>query len=153
MMSTTLRDQRSSDTEQTEQDPTSIPKDDAFHLLQNTRRRAVLRYMLEAGGDEFVMRDIAEAVAAWDHGTTVDRLRSAERQRAYISLYQSHLPKLAHHDVIDYDQDRGIVAPCPRLRLLEPYLGDGLDATDVLTPRSHPDLESRGLFGLGLLSL
>lgn len=110
-----------------------LTKDDAFHLLQNSRRRAVLRYILAEEKEQYVMRDVAEAVAAWEHNTTVAQLTSAERQPAYISLYQSHLPKLAEYDIIDYDQNRGFIKPRPRIALLIPFLDEGLDAPSELT--------------------
>lgn len=114
----------------------AIAKDEAFHLLQNARRRAVLRYLLaRPDADRFVMRDVTEAVAAWEHDTSVGALTSDERQRVYISLYQSHLPKLDEHGVVAYDQSRGIVEPRPLLAALEPFLEDGLDADDALHRR------------------
>ena len=109
--------------------PPELLKDDMFHLLQNSRRRAVLRYIAEREDPEqFVMRDVAEAVAAWEYNTTVQKLTSDQRQRVYIALYQSHLPKLDEHDVIDYDQNRGVVEPTALTRVFEPYLEDGLHA-------------------------
>lgn len=111
-----------------------LTKDEAFHLLQNTRRRAVLRYLLDHDDDAFVMRDVAEAIAAWEHDTTIEHLHSDERQRVYIALYQSHLPKLSDAGVIDYDQDRGMISPTPTIELLEPYLDEGLETTGTLTP-------------------
>lgn len=110
-----------------------LSKDDAFHLLQNARRRAVLRYMLEQDEqDRFVMRDIAEAVAAWEHDTTVRQLSSDERQRVYIALYQNHLPKLAEMGVIEYNQSRGHVTPKPAITLLDPFLEDSFEVdTDL----------------------
>lgn len=105
-----------------------LTKDVAFHLLQNPRRRAVLRYLLWGDEGTHVMRDVAEAVAAWEHDTTVASLAGAERQRVYISLYQSHLPKLADAGVIDYDQDRGVIEPRPPIRVLESFLGESLEA-------------------------
>lgn len=110
-----------------------ISKDDAFHILQNPRRRAVLRYFLESEEDRFVMGDIAEEVAAWEHDTTVSQLDSDQRQRVYISLYQSHLPKLDDHGVIEYDQARGTVVPTPLVQVFEPYVEDGLHAGGDLT--------------------
>ena len=132
----------------------TLPKDDVFHLLQNGRRRAVLRYLAAHEGERFVMRDVAEAVAAWENDTTLQQLTSAERQRVYISLYQSHLPKLAEHGVIDYDQDRGTIEPTRLTQVLEPYLGDGLDASQTLTAgeEAAADERSDGLlsrFGFG----
>jgi hypothetical protein len=121
-------------TEETSVEEMAITKDDAFHLLQNARRRAVLRHLLEHEDTErFVMRDVAEEVAAWEHDTTVQQLVSDERQRVYIALYQSHLPKLDEHDIIDYNQSRGVIEPKPLIAAVEPYLEEGLHADDDLT--------------------
>lgn len=118
----------------------SITKDDVFHILQNPRRRAVLRYLREEGADEFQVREVAETVAAWEHETTVDQLSSGERQRVYVSLYQSHLPKLDAHDIISYDQSRGLITPTPLLATLDPLLGDGVETADEsLTVTAEPD--------------
>ena len=79
-----------------------IPKDDAFHILQTKRRRAVIRYILAHDDqDRFRMRDMVEEIAAWEHDTTVAGLASQERQRVYIALYQNHLPKLDEYGVIE----------------------------------------------------
>lgn len=107
----------------------AISKDDAFHILQNARRRAVLRHLLERSDTEqFQMREVAEAVAAWENDTTTERLTTEQRQRVYIALYQSHLPKLDNHGVIRYDQARGLVEPTPLLAVFGPFLESGLDA-------------------------
>jgi hypothetical protein len=95
--------------------------DDVFHLLQNSRRREVLRY-LEGVEDWVELSDVAEQVAAWEHDTTVEALSSKERKRVYVALYQSHLPKLDEVDVIEYDQHRGTLRPTRRIELLSPYL-------------------------------
>jgi hypothetical protein len=122
------------DGEGTDTDVRSVSKDDAFHLLQNARRRAVLRFMAEhAEEDRFQMRDLAEEVAAWEHDTTVRQLTSDERQRVYIALYQSHLPKLDEHGIIAYNQSRGVVETTELTPVLDPYLEDGLHAETELT--------------------
>ena len=102
-----------------EVDPLS--KDDMFHLLSNQRRRDTLRYLADNGG-RVDMRDLAEQVAAWEHDTTVTQLDSDERQRVYIALYQTHLPKLDDHGIIAYNQSRGIVERTERADQLDPYL-------------------------------
>jgi hypothetical protein len=95
--------------------------DDVYHLLQTKRRRDVLRYLRTA--DEPVrLRELAEQVAAWEQGTSIDDLSSDERQRVYISLYQSHLPKLDNHGIVDYDKDRGRVEATSRTVQLDSYL-------------------------------
>lgn len=126
--------------------PRSIAKDDAYHLLQNYRRRAVLRYLLaHPDRSQFRMRDLAEAIGAWEHETTRQQLNSTQRQRVYIGLYQSHLPKLDDHDVIEYNQPRGIVEPTPLIAALAPFLEDGLHAdTLAVTIEDAPSAESTG---------
>ena len=81
----------------------------------------MLRYLREADG-QVRLRDLAEQIAAWEQETSIDDLSSDERQRVYISLYQSHLPKLDTHGIVDYDKDRGWVEPTPRTERLYPYL-------------------------------
>jgi hypothetical protein len=98
----------------------SLSKDELFHLLQNSRRRAVLRYLRGREGP-VRMRDVAEQVAAWEHDTTVAGLSSDERQRVYIALYQSHLDALAEAGVIAYDKSRGTVEPLPPLDRVAAY--------------------------------
>lgn len=103
-----------------EDDPELLEQDEVFHLLQNQRRRLVLRYLTEHADVE--MREVAEQVAAWENDTTVAGLSSDARQRVYIALYQSHLPKLDECGVIEYDQNRGTIESGAPLEQLEPYL-------------------------------
>ncbi|MGQ3412218.1 DUF7344 domain-containing protein [Natrinema sp. LN54] len=105
----------------------AFSKDEIFHLLQNERRRMVLRYL--QGTDGAVrMRDVAEQVAAWEHDTTVEDLTSTQRQRVYIPLYQSHLSKLDEAGLIEYQQNRGIVERQPLADRVDQYLE--FDSTD-----------------------
>lgn len=120
----------------------SITKDDAFHVLQNGRRRAVLRYLFEhEDTDVFRMDEVAEEVAAWEHETPVRLLNSDERQRVYIALYQTHLPKLDKMGVIEYEQNRGRIARTPLTTVFDPYVDDGLYAERYLTVGSEPTNE------------
>ncbi|WP_306054410.1 DUF7344 domain-containing protein [Natronococcus wangiae] len=98
-----------------------LPVDEIFHILQNERRRMVLEY-LQGMDDSVRMRDVAEQVAAWENDTTVEELSSDQRQRVYIPLYQSHLPKLDKAGIIDYQQNRGIVERRPLAKQLDYYL-------------------------------
>jgi DNA-binding transcriptional ArsR family regulator len=106
----------------------SLKKDDLFHLLQNERRRRVLKYLSDTEG-AVEMRAIAEQIAAWEQETTVQQLSSQERQRVYIALYQTHLPKLAEAGIITYNQSRGIVEETPLTDQVIQYL-DRDDATN-----------------------
>lgn len=109
----------------------SLSKDDTFHILQNERRRRVLQYLSDTDGP-VDMRDIAEQVAAWEHDTTVQQLTSDQRQRVYIALYQSHLPKLADFDLIVYNRSRGIVERTPLADQVASYLQDSNEDSTMM---------------------
>jgi len=114
---------------------TELSKDKIFHLLQTPRRRYVLRYLKEFDG-VVEMRDLAEQVAAWENDTTVQALTSDERQRVYIPLYQSHLPKLDEEGIIEYNQSRGTVE--------RTKLADQLDQYLIVDEQTGDDEESTG---------
>ncbi len=98
-----------------------LSRDQIFHILQTQRRRDALRYLKDTDGT-VEMRDLAEQVAAWENDTTIQALTSDERQRVYIALYQSHLPKLESEGVIHYNKSRGIVERGPLADQFDPYL-------------------------------
>lgn len=106
----------------------SISQGDAFEVLCNPRRRRVIAYLRECGGT-VTAGELAEAIAAAEEGTTVQRLSSTERKRVYVSLYQNHLPVMDDARVVDYDADRKTV----RLRAtgpeLEAYLSDDAEGS------------------------
>lgn len=116
---TSSSDSPSDDTSSDE--PEALSPDDIFHILQTNRRRDAISYLLDREGP-VKMSDIAEHVSAKEHETTVAELTSTQRQRVYIPLYQSHLPKLDETGVIDYNKPRGIVRPTERIEVFRPYL-------------------------------
>ena len=100
---------------------TELSQDEIFAILSNPRRRYVL-YFLNQHGEGIELTDLAEHVAAWENDTTVEELSSKERKRVYVSLYQTHVPKLADHGLIDYDPDSGMVRPTETSRKVDQYL-------------------------------
>ncbi|WP_231189783.1 hypothetical protein [Haladaptatus sp. DYF46] len=113
-----------------------LGEDQVYHLLQNERRRNVLRYLHDVEG-KVSMRDIAEQVAAWENDSTVQAITSSERQRVYIPLYQSHLPKLDEEGIIEYDQSRGTVRKTDAADVLYEYLEPGTSDDDVEGEDEH----------------
>jgi DNA-binding transcriptional ArsR family regulator len=97
-----------------------LSRDVLFDLLRNRRRRLVMRYLGEH--DRAEIGELAEHVAAVENGTDPETLSSSERKRVYVSLYQSHLPKLAEAEVVDYDKERGTVGRMPAADLLDPHV-------------------------------
>ena len=113
-------------------DPEPLTPDEIFHILQTNRRRDAISYLLDREGP-VKMADIAEHVAAKEHETTVAELTSTQRQRVYIPLYQSHLPKLDTKGIIEYEQSRGIVRPTDRLELFRPFIEATSEGSDRTT--------------------
>ncbi|WP_121742566.1 DUF7344 domain-containing protein [Natronorubrum halophilum] len=99
----------------------TLSQDEIFHILQTSRRRDVIDYLLDKSGP-VKMGEIAEHVAAKENDTTVANLTSTQRQRVYIPLYQSHLSKLDEKGLIEYDKPRGIVRPTDEVEKFRPYL-------------------------------
>lgn len=115
-----------------EVDPPSeqcMSKDEVFEMLQNERRRRILRYLLEAD-DVMTIGELAERIAAVENDTSVAALNSTQRKRVYVALYQTHLPKMDSVGVIDYDRDRGRVRIAENADLLTFYLDDQFDGDD-----------------------
>ncbi|WP_226481145.1 DUF7344 domain-containing protein [Natrinema amylolyticum] len=96
--------------EQDGADASAESLDDAFALLADQRRRLLLAVM-RTYGEELTLPDAAEEVAVRETGHNVTNI-SAERVReVYLSLYHDHLPRLVDAGLLEYDQERDLVAP------------------------------------------
>lgn len=84
----------------------SLPLDQVFGILKNQRRRRVLEFLYEAGG-QVSLSDVAEQIAAWENDKDVRQISSSERKRVYVGLYQCHLPKMDDAGVVSFNKPRG----------------------------------------------
>lgn len=110
--------------------PDQLSQDELFDLLSNARRRYVLEYLSQVDGTADFER-LTETVAAWENDTTVDRIEEADRKRVYVSLYQTHLPRLESSGVVEFDQERGIVEAGAHAVELARLIRDDEDDTDA----------------------
>jgi hypothetical protein len=108
-------------TDDDESDVEPLPLDSVFELLKNQRRRHTLRFLKDAEGS-VTLSDLAEHVAALENDTTPRELSSDQRKRAYVGLYQCHLPKMDELDAVEFNRDRGLIELGPNAAQLEPYL-------------------------------
>jgi hypothetical protein len=92
-----------------ETESSELSQDVVFDLLSNPRRRFILSYLRQADGPVDLV-DLADQIAAWENDTDVEELTSQQRKRVYVSIYQTHVPKLANAGVVTHDQDSGLVA-------------------------------------------
>jgi len=98
-----------------------LTQDVVFDILSSSRRRYVLFYLRQA--DEPVeLNDLAEHVAAWENELPVEELSDQQRKRVYVSLYQTHIPKLDSIGLVDYDQESGLVELTDRALEIDSYL-------------------------------
>ena len=79
---------------------------DIRHLLSNRRRDLIIHHMAANDGRaEF--SELVDVVAEDVYGEPVDTISGEDRHKVYISLYQSHLPKLQDAKIIDYERKSG----------------------------------------------
>lgn len=110
-----------------------IARDDVFHLLQDQRRRAVLRTLLTDRHDGPIpLSALAAYVSAVEHGDDAPESVGEIQNRVRTALHHSHLPLLDEYDVVEYDAEARTVEPKPLLAAFEPFLADGLDAGEEI---------------------
>lgn len=102
-------------------DETRLSKACIFDLLSNSRRRMVLFYLREHGS-EITPTELAEEVAAIENDVETADLTHKQRKRVYVSLHQTHLPRLADAGIIEYDRDDGIVRLTEDADVIDSYL-------------------------------
>lgn len=89
----------------------SLDPDVAFRIVSSARRRHLVRALEETDAEAIDVSELAALVAATEYGLETDALDADQRKRVYVSLYQTHLPRMADLGLIEYDVDAGIVRP------------------------------------------
>lgn len=85
--------------------------------LAARRRRLILEYMLTAETERFSLDELVDHVVDEETHSPVP-----DRETVAASLYHAHVPKLAERGLVEYDAERGIVAPTDRMTQIEPFL-------------------------------
>lgn len=70
-----------------------------LHILQNSRRRALLSVLRKLGG-EVCLREIVRRVAEFECRSCGRRIVKS----VHVSLLQTHIPKLEKAGLIEYDR-------------------------------------------------
>ncbi|WP_178917091.1 hypothetical protein [Natronomonas gomsonensis] len=97
----------------------ALEEGEIHDVLRNGRRRLAIRSLREGEG-EMNVRELSEEVAARETGE--DPPPRDKRQSVYVSLHQTHLPKLDDLGIVDYDNDSKRVALRDRVREIEVYM-------------------------------
>jgi len=96
-----------------------LPETDIHDILRNDRRRNVIK-CLQDRGREVSLRDLAEHIAEIE--TDESPPPSNIRDSVYVSLHQTHLPKLDDTGIVDYDSDRKTIILRKPARQIDLYM-------------------------------
>lgn len=106
-----------------QRDTDGLSQDVVFDLLSNRRRRFILSHLYEQGPT--TLMTFAVEIAAWEEGIDIEDVTDSQRKRAYVSIYQTHVPKLEDSGVITYDSDSGLIELTERADDIIRYLPAG----------------------------
>jgi hypothetical protein len=110
--------------------------DHVFDALAHPRRRYVCYAVL--GDGRWSLRDLAAEVATLERADPDVEVSVAERNRVYVSLYHTHVPKLLEDGVLESDDADGTVAAGTHLELVAAALeGVGARLEDDQSPRAR----------------
>ncbi len=89
------------------------------NVLRNDRRRETIRYLRQTG-DSLAVDDLAEHIATLETGESPPPRNV--RKSVYVSLHQTHLPKLDDLGIVEYDQRSKELVLNDRAREVEVYM-------------------------------
>ncbi|QCJ46666.1 MULTISPECIES: DUF7344 domain-containing protein [Haloprofundus] len=119
----------------------TVPEYEIHTVLSNQRRRVALEH-LGSGPGRTTVRELSEVVATAETGESPPPRNV--RESVYISLHQTHLPKLHDLGVVDYDRERKEIRLLEGARDVDLYM-------EVVT--KHGITWGEYYRGLGVLSL
>ncbi|RQH00352.1 DUF7344 domain-containing protein [Natrarchaeobius oligotrophus] len=122
-----------------------------FDVFSNARRRRTVQYLKRRGGS-CDLAPLVEQVAAWENDTPPDEVTRTQRRRVYISLYQTHLPMLEDHGIVDWDPEAHTIELLPSEEVFEPYLDRNL-GSERPWHRLYVAVTTIGVIALGVVWL
>ncbi|QCJ46472.1 MULTISPECIES: DUF7344 domain-containing protein [Haloprofundus] len=99
----------------------SLAETDIYDVLKNERRQHVVELLADRAETQSV-RALSEHIASIE--TDSDTPPRNVRHSVYVSLCQTHIPKLDDLGIVDYDADAKDVAPGQHTQTVAAYLLD-----------------------------
>jgi DNA-binding transcriptional ArsR family regulator len=97
----------------------TLPEYEIHRVLSNPRRREALRELGSRPGTLSV-RELADSIAEAESG--LEPAPSNVRDSVYISLHQTHLPKLHELGIVNYDRETRSVELLEGARFVDRYM-------------------------------
>ena len=95
-----------------------MDESEVFHILGNDRRREIICTLID-DTEALPVSDLARRVASEEADGEPSK---GLYKSVYVSLQQTHLPKLAEKGIVVYDTDAQRVEPGPAFQEIRPYL-------------------------------
>lgn len=102
----------------TVQTPLQLSKNDVFGVLQNDRRRCALEILRRQGRQS--VRSLSEEIARIE--SQDEEPKKNIRKSVYVSLLQTHIPKMESLGIVAYNKEQDIVELLPASRDFDIYL-------------------------------
>ena len=112
-----------------EADDRPVSLDAVFDLLAAFRRRTAYRTLVSHG--DLSLPDLADEVAVAERDRPLPEIDPDAVLQVYLSLYHTHVPKLADAGLVEYDQEADFVALTDDGRALEPVVEDLCEAVEA----------------------
>jgi DNA-binding transcriptional ArsR family regulator len=80
------------------------PPDGMYKALSHERRRTVLHTLVDESGP-IELRTLSKAVATREQTADTEPISAALIDQVHLSLYHTHLPRLAEHGLVTFDSE------------------------------------------------
>jgi predicted transcriptional regulator len=132
-----------------EPDAAVLSQSDIHDVLRNDRRRLVLERLTDVGPES--VSDLAEEIGAVESGESPPPRNV--RQSVYVSLHQTHLPKLDELGIVVYDDDEKTVTLAENADEVLEYMAIGeADGDEADWIRTYAALSGVAVLG-GVIAL
>lgn len=99
----------------------SLSEETIYDILSNRRRRYIV-HILKRSETPVDVTEASKQITAWEMGIDIDEVSYEDRHPVYTALRDSHIPALAKHDLISYDESTNTVTAQPALTQLDVYV-------------------------------
>jgi len=82
--------------------------DPLFTILANRRRRCIVRLLYDT--EPLSLREAARTIYASEHAVPREAVSGDQQNTIYVTLYQTHAPKMDTAEIIEYDQQAKTVS-------------------------------------------
>lgn len=122
--------------------PPQLSQSDIFGILQNDRRRHVLQILRTQGSQS--VRSLSEEIARLEAET--EDPKSSVRKSIYVSLLQTHIPKMESLEIINYDREHDAVELLPAARNFDIYM-ETVKKGDIPWSQFYMGISTLAIFG------